>query len=116
MEMRKRSLSAIVVVMLSIFLLAPVVPAAQAETFPDAYTQIVNHQISVQHDGAPTYFAGGRFYTGPNGLEIRFTDSGTSLVVKLVLTLGLLTSDSEISGAASILGGAGTSKYSSARA
>ncbi|MFI6291963.1 hypothetical protein ACIBEJ_10295 [Nonomuraea sp. NPDC050790] len=42
-----------------------------------AYQQIVSRQIPIQPDGKPTYFMWGRYYTGPNGLEIRLNRDGT---------------------------------------
>ena len=75
-----RRLGILVAVALAVAVAIPTtVSAAKADTFPDAYTQIVDHQIPVQPDGSPTYIPGGvgRYYVGPNGLEIRLTSEGT---------------------------------------
>ncbi|MGW4059728.1 hypothetical protein ACWEGE_15690 [Amycolatopsis sp. NPDC004747] len=94
--MRKRrlriatSVATILAVLAAIFGVAT--PTAQADTWPDAYTQIINHQIPVQSDGSPTYMFGdrdfGRYYVGTNGLEMRFTSGGTGTVVTAALAIG----------------------------
>lgn len=69
--------------------------------FPDAYTQIVNHQIAIMPDGATSYLplGIGRYYTGPNGLEVRLSSDGTWNTISAILGV-------EYSGAGSVVTGA----------
>ena len=83
--------------------------SSYADTLPDAYTQIVNRQVPIQPDGAPTYlpYGWGRYYTGPNGLEIRLSNDATWNAVT-----GLMTASYSTIGLSEILAaiGAGISK------
>ncbi len=48
------------------------------------YNQIVNHKLPIQADDQPTYVPGwGRYYTGTNGLELRFNRAGTLKATQL---------------------------------
>ncbi|MDB5178904.1 MAG: hypothetical protein JWN01_847 [Patescibacteria group bacterium] len=104
--MRKRSLNVIMAVILAALTMIPI--AAHADT-SDAYTQIVNHQVPIQPDGASTYMFGdpnfGRYYAGPNGLEVRFGSNGTAIVLTTVLGLESAGVGSTISGSISTVGG-----------
>jgi photosystem II stability/assembly factor-like uncharacterized protein len=104
--MRERSRKLLAMAVLALLAMTPIASSAQAETWPDAYTQIVNHQIPVQHDGAPSYFwfGWGRYYTGPNGLEVRLTNSGTGVVIQTVLALESAGASQVITGTISSLG------------
>lgn len=88
--MRRRSL-AVIIATASLATLAMVAAAgaAPADPLPDAYTQIVNHQVPIQPDGASTnmWLGWGRYYTGPNGLELRFSSSGSANVVLTALSI-----------------------------
>lgn len=101
--MRRRCLRAVAMAITTVMALLPIsAPAAQADSWPDAYTQIVNRQIAlpIQPDGEPTYMSNGwgRYYSGPNGLEIRLNKKGTLGVVKFVLTTGSLAIGTAITG------------------
>lgn len=54
----------------------------------DYWTQIVEHRIPEVRDGAARYFPGGRYYTGPNGLEVRFTSQSTQVLAGIVAATG----------------------------
>ncbi len=113
-----RRISTVVVLLLAGLLIAglitrnAVLADASSATEPGAfdsdyiYRQIVEHKLPLQpdgldhlpvyKDGSPTYFplGLGRYYTGPNGLEIRFTHKGTQAATEinaLIASAGLGT-------------------------
>jgi hypothetical protein len=101
--MRKRLIGFIVAVISAALAIGPTAISAQADTLPDPYTQIVNQQFPIQSDGQPTYMSLGlgRYYTGPNGLEIRFTNRGTGVVVTAILGLYGAPAEEALTGAVS---------------
>lgn len=63
-------------------------PAPADPSNYDYWNQIIEHRIPEVRDGAARYFPGGRYYVGPNGLEVRFNSTATDLLVTLTLAEG----------------------------
>lgn len=105
--MRKRIRGLIAAAMVAVLAIAPATASAQADTFPDPWTQIVNGPFPIAGDGQPTYMANGwgRYYTGPNGLEIRFSSSGTAVAIETMFTVASLGVGTAISGTVTSVGG-----------
>jgi hypothetical protein len=108
--MRRRGFGSTLVAVSSLLGVVCLAGPAQADTLPDAYTQIVNHQVPIQPDGAstemwPGFLGLGRYYAGPNGLELRFSSSGSADVVLAVLGFDSVSYGTAIAGSVTTVGG-----------
>ncbi|MGW1809246.1 hypothetical protein [Streptomyces sp. NPDC002078] len=98
--MRRRLLGFVAAAIAAMLAILPAAMPAQADTLPDPWTQIVNGHLPIASRGQSTYFPGGRYYTGPNGLEIRFTSDGTGYAVAIQLGIATQGSSAIIQGTA----------------
>jgi hypothetical protein len=96
----------IMVALLGVLMITPVVTSAQADTCDTTciYNQLLNHQIPIPPDGASTYFPykDGRYYIGPNGLEIRLNRDTSWKFIEA--TVGLSTGGASLIETGSVLG------------
>jgi hypothetical protein len=102
--MRRRRLVIAAITLVALGLASTATPV-QADPLPDAYTQLVNHQIPIQPDGKPTYGPNGwyRYYTGPNGLEIRFSNDASWNVIVGIFKAEMMGSGFVLSNAISTM-------------